>query len=82
VQLLEGGSRMVEQAVKSGELELGGSLTPSDPAFDYQPFCNEPLDALLPAEHALAGQAKSTWRNWPIRRSCCTSAASCSTTGC
>lgn len=58
VQLLEGGSRMVEQAVKSGELELGGSLTPSDPAFDYQPFCNEPLDALLPAEHALAGQAE------------------------
>ncbi|MDH0729098.1 LysR family transcriptional regulator [Pseudomonas sichuanensis] len=58
VQLLEGGSRMVEQAVKSGELELGGSLTPSDPAFDYQPFCNEPLDALLPAEHALAGQAQ------------------------
>ncbi|WP_110991710.1 LysR family transcriptional regulator [Pseudomonas sichuanensis] len=58
VQLLEGGSRMVEQAVKSGELELGGSLTPSDPAFDYQPFCNEPLDALLPADHALAGQAE------------------------
>ena len=58
VQLLEGGSRMVEQAVKSGELELGGSLTPSDPAFDYQPFCNEPLDALLPAEHALASQAE------------------------
>lgn len=58
VQLLEGGSRMIEQAVKSGELELGGGLTPSDPAFDYQPFCNEPLDALLPAGHALAGQVQ------------------------
>lgn len=57
IQLLEGGSRMVEQAVRSGELELGGSLTPSDPAFDYQPFCNEPLEALLPASHPLAGQA-------------------------
>ncbi|PNA00470.1 MULTISPECIES: LysR family transcriptional regulator [unclassified Pseudomonas] len=56
IQLLEGGSRMVEQAVKSGELELGGSLTPNDPAFDYQPFCNEPLEALLPAGHPLAGQ--------------------------
>ena len=55
IQLLEGGSRSVEQAVKSGELELGGSLTPSDPAFEYQPFCNEPLDALLPAGHGLAG---------------------------
>lgn len=54
IQLFEGGSRSVEQAVLSGELELGGSLTPSDPAFAYQPFCNEPLDALLPTEHPLA----------------------------
>ena len=56
IQLLEGGSRNIEQAVRSGELELGGSLTPSDEAFDYQPFCNEPLDALLPVGHALAGE--------------------------
>lgn len=55
VQMLEGGSRTIEQAVLSGELELGGSLTPSDPAFDCQPFCNEPLDALLPLDHPLAG---------------------------
>lgn len=54
IQLLEGGSRSVEQAVKSGELELGGSLTPSDETFDYQPFCNEPMDTLLPAGHPLA----------------------------
>ncbi|QVM95960.1 MULTISPECIES: LysR family transcriptional regulator [unclassified Pseudomonas] len=54
IQLFEGGSRSVEQAVLSGELELGGSLTPSDPAFAFQPFCNEPLDALLPTEHPLA----------------------------
>ncbi|MGF6590400.1 LysR substrate-binding domain-containing protein [Pseudomonas sp. 2835] len=54
IQLFEGGSRSVEQAVLSGELELGGSLTPSDPTFAYQPFCNEPLDALLPTDHPLA----------------------------
>ncbi|MDN7142224.1 LysR family transcriptional regulator [Pseudomonas sp. JQ170] len=54
IHLLEGGSRSVEQAVQSGELELGGSLTPNDPAFAYQPFCNEPLDALLPVDHPLA----------------------------
>ena len=54
IQLFEGGSRSVEQAVLSGELELGGSLTPGDPAFAFQPFCNEPLDALLPTEHPLA----------------------------
>lgn len=54
VQLLEGGSLVVEQAVLSGELELGGSLTPKNPTFSYQPFCDEPLDALLPADHPLA----------------------------
>lgn len=56
IQLIEGGSRTVEQAVKNGELELGGCITPTDPAFEYQPFCDEPLDALLPQAHALAGQ--------------------------
>ena len=55
VQLLEGGSLHIQQAVRSGELELGGSLTPSTPGLDCQPFCNEPLDALLPAGHPLAG---------------------------
>ena len=47
IQLLEGGSRNIEQAVLSGELELGGSLLPKDPQFDCQPFCDEPLDATL-----------------------------------
>jgi len=55
VQLLEGGSLTIEQAIMSGELEVGGSLTPDDPAFARQPFCNEPLDVLLPAGHPLAG---------------------------
>ena len=54
VQLLEGGSMHIEQAVMSGELELGGSLTPKNPLFGYQPFCDEPLDALLPADHPQA----------------------------
>lgn len=54
IQLLEGGSRNIEQAILSGELEVGGSLMPSDPAFAWQPFCDEPLDALLPMDHPLA----------------------------
>jgi len=54
IHLLEGGSLSIEQAVMNGELELGGSLTPTSPDFAYQPFCNEPLDALLPADHPLA----------------------------
>lgn len=55
IHLLEGGSLAIEQAVLNGELELGGALTPSNPAFAYQPFCDEPLDVLLPADHPLAG---------------------------
>ncbi|EPL09451.1 LysR family transcriptional regulator [Pseudomonas sp. CF161] len=58
VQLLEGGSLNIEQAVLNGELEIGGSLTPKDPLFAYQPFCDEPLDALLPADHPLAMNAQ------------------------
>ncbi|AYC31824.1 LysR family transcriptional regulator [Pseudomonas cavernae] len=57
VHLQEGGSKSIEQLVLSGELELGGSLTQGDPAFDLQPFCNEPLEVLLPSAHPLAGLA-------------------------
>ncbi|MCY1267520.1 HTH-type transcriptional regulator GltC [compost metagenome] len=56
VHLLEGGSKTMEELVHSGELELGGGLTPGGDAFDWQPFCNEPLDALLPTDHPLAGR--------------------------
>jgi DNA-binding transcriptional LysR family regulator len=58
VQLLEGGSLTIEQAIMSGELELGAGLTPEDPAFDYQQFCNEPLDVLVPADHPLADASR------------------------
>ena len=54
IQLMEAGSLVVEQAVLNAELELGGSMTPSNPALAFQPFCNEPLDVLLPADHPLA----------------------------
>jgi len=54
IHLLEGGSLTIEPAVLSGELELGAGLKPSDPAFDYQPFCDEPLDVLLATDHPLA----------------------------
>ena len=57
VHLVEGGSKTMEQAVLAGELELAGSLTPADDGFDYQPFCNEPLDVLLPAGHPKAAAA-------------------------
>ncbi|MCY1399909.1 HTH-type transcriptional regulator GltC [compost metagenome] len=56
VHLVEGGSKTMEELVRAGELELGGGLTPGDADFDLQPFCNEPLDALLPASHPLANR--------------------------
>jgi DNA-binding transcriptional LysR family regulator len=56
VRLFEGGSKLMEEALLQGELELGGSLTPNDPSLDYQAFCNEPLDILVPADHPLAGE--------------------------
>lgn len=52
----------------SGELELGGSLTPKNPLFGYQPFCDEPLDALLPEDHPLCRTAACVLSNWPIHR--------------
>ncbi|WP_165667182.1 LysR family transcriptional regulator [Metapseudomonas otitidis] len=55
VRLFEGGSKLMEEALLRGELDIGGSLTPNDPALAFQPFCNEPLDVLLPEAHALAG---------------------------
>ena len=33
---------------------VAGSLLPTDPAFAWQAFCDEPLDALLPVDHPLA----------------------------
>ncbi|WIF66660.1 LysR substrate-binding domain-containing protein [Metapseudomonas otitidis] len=55
VRLFEGGSKLMEEALLRGELDIGGSLTPNDPALAFQPFCNEPLDVLLPEAHELAG---------------------------
>jgi len=55
VHLEEGGSKSIEQALHTGALELGAALTPSNPELDYLPFCNEPLDVLMPAGHPRAG---------------------------
>ncbi|MGX5723523.1 LysR substrate-binding domain-containing protein [Metapseudomonas otitidis] len=55
VRLFEGGSKLMEEALLRGELDIGGSLTPNDPALAFQPFCNEPLDVLLPEAHELEG---------------------------
>ena len=57
VHLVEGGSRPWSRRCWPASWELAGSLTPADDGFDYQPFCNEPLDVLLPAGHPKAAAA-------------------------
>lgn len=58
IELLEGGSRRLEAAVRSGEVELGATLRPVPDEFGWQPVCDEPLVALLPETHALAGRKR------------------------
>ena len=53
IELLERGSVRLEEAVLAGEVELGVSLLPVADAFDVQPVCNDPLMALLWADHPL-----------------------------
>ncbi|AHF92282.1 LysR family transcriptional regulator [Opitutaceae bacterium TAV5] len=58
IELLEGGSRRLEAAVRAGEIELGASLRPVPDEFAWQPVCDEPLMVLLPEAHALAGRKR------------------------
>lgn len=54
ISLAEHGSRRLEDMVSSGEIELGATLTPVPPAFEYQAVTREPLMALIPPDHSLA----------------------------
>lgn len=54
ISLAEHGSRRLEDMVSSGEIELGATLTPVPPAFEYQAVTREPLMALIPPDHCLA----------------------------
>lgn len=53
IELLEQGSVRLEEAVLAGEVELGVSLLPVAEAFDFQPVCDDPMMALLWADHPL-----------------------------
>lgn len=60
LQLEEAGSKRIEQALLSGEWELGAALTPSHPELAHAPFCDEPLDVLAPVNHPCAQAASVT----------------------
>lgn len=56
IELLEQGSARLEAAILAGELELGVSLLPVAEVFEVQPVRDDPLMALLWADHPLSGR--------------------------
>ncbi|MDI4662733.1 LysR family transcriptional regulator [Xanthobacter autotrophicus] len=55
IRLTEHGSKRLEEMLLEGEVELAGSLIPVRDVFDAQPVRREPLMAVLPKAHPLAG---------------------------
>lgn len=56
IELLEQGSARLEEGILAGELELGVSLLPVSEVFASQPVRDDPLMALLWADHPLSGR--------------------------
>jgi DNA-binding transcriptional LysR family regulator len=56
IELVEYGSRTLEDKVRSGEIDLGASLFPVPNEFEWQDVRLEPLDVLLREDHPLAGR--------------------------
>lgn len=56
IQLVEHGSRRLEELLLAGKIELAASLLPVPPTLSWQAVCREPLMAVLPVDHPLAGQ--------------------------
>lgn len=57
IQLVEHGSKRLEELVRDGSVDLGASLLPLPEEFDWQDVRREPIDVLLPENHPLAGEA-------------------------
>ena len=54
---MEQGSARLEEALLAGEVELGVSLLPIGEAFSWQPVRDDPMMAVLAADHPLRGRA-------------------------
>ena len=69
IQLVEHGSKRLEEMVLAGQLDIGASLLPLSPDFAWQSLRCEPIDALLPLDHPLAAQASVAMADlapWPF----------------
>lgn len=56
IQLVEHGSKRLEELVLAGDVDLGASLLPGPDEFDWQDVRSEPMDALINEDHPLAGK--------------------------
>ncbi|HWK44337.1 MAG TPA: LysR family transcriptional regulator [Stellaceae bacterium] len=56
IQLVEHGSKRLEEMVQAGEVDLAASLLPVAEEFDWQDVRREPIDVLIAADHRLATQ--------------------------
>lgn len=54
IQLVEHGSRRLEELLLAGDVELAASLLPVEDSFEWQDVRCEPVVALLPTDHVLA----------------------------
>ncbi|GFO68606.1 LysR family transcriptional regulator [Geomonas limicola] len=62
LQLMEHGSKRLEELVLAGELDLAATLLPVGEEFEWQEVWREPIDVLLPVEHPLAASDKLAFR--------------------
>lgn len=56
IQLVEHGSKKLEDMVRNGEVDLGATLLPAPDEFDWQNVRAEPIEVLIPSAHPLAQQ--------------------------
>lgn len=56
IDLIEHGSRRLEEALRAGSIELGSTLWPVSNEFEWQLVRDEPLMLLLPNGHPLSGR--------------------------
>ena len=60
IELVEHGSLFLEQALLAGNLDLAMCMLPVHEDLDWEPVHDDPLMALLPKGHALAGRPSVT----------------------
>lgn len=56
IQLVEHGSKRLEELVSAGEVDLGASLLPVPGEFEWQDVRAEPIEVIIRSDHPLAGQ--------------------------